>query len=749
MLACKNNSVFKAVIFVLAVLFTLGLTSAAFAGKPAANLDQIRNGPYDDPWDPGHWVNGNAGKQNAHYVEKWSIGYRVVMTDLPTGVPIHLTLGYDIKHSSKHAIDYLTHFQRLHDPSHEDAFGHPEETIDPTIGVPGVSGPATSTFPIPPPSSAGSPVPGQPTNSFNALPASERVMSLWNGTITGVAYDPPEGNLAVAKSETRIVVSFTATSATAVLAWGGHIASRDDWGFAADGTPRSAGGINGSPYHMRLKDWNLNNLGNQDRSLSATAVYARPPQCSCPEPDIVCVGGDVSFTVTVDGGTPPYSYAWWKTSNPGDILSTSATLTILNATLAHDGEYMVVATDAAALACSCRVTLTVTEGPTCLVEPPSAMVFHCDSQTFCVIPDGGTAPFTYRWSTGEITECITVSPPPGSHAYSVVVEDAEGCTTSCRATLVATSCGLYCTLTMFEWGSECPADQQGDPMSTEPGCIRDHYFSDVFPEGVVIGDPEGPGSGTNWYAALWTSASAVEAFLSADGTPGVLTADLTDPVSTPAGELAGQILALRLNVGYSCGCIFDNLDLLPQVACYGYFGIPDACGNGKFDGITVNRFLAIADSAVGGLDVLGSYGATLSDLNLTAACVNELYDDCDPFASGARNAAGAGAKPSHEQGDVQVTVPEKLSLSQNYPNPFNPICNINYALPTDCEVTLAVYNILGQKVRVLVDEYQSAGHKSVEWDGKDDRGRELTTGIYFYRLQAGDFVQSKKMVLIK
>jgi hypothetical protein len=204
-----------------------------------------------------------------------------------------------------------------------------------------------------------------------------------------------------------------------------------------------------------------------------------------------------------------------------------------------------------------------------------------------------------------------------------------------------------------------------------------------------------------------------------------------------------------LNVGYSCGCIFDNLDLLPQVACYGYFGIPDVCGNGKFDGITVNRFLTIADSAVGGLDVLGSYGATLSDLNFTATCLNELYDDCDPFAGEPGNAAGAGAKPSHEQGDVQVTLPEKFSLSQNYPNPFNPVCNINYALPTDCEVTLAVYNILGQKVKVLVDEYQSAGYKSVEWDGKDDQGRELTTGVYFYRIKAGDFVQARKMVLVK
>jgi len=91
----------------------------------------------------------------------------------------------------------------------------------------------------------------------------------------------------------------------------------------------------------------------------------------------------------------------------------------------------------------------------------------------------------------------------------------------------------------------------------------------------------------------------------------------------------------------------------------------------------------------------------------------------------------------------------KYTLNQNYPNPFNPICRIEYALPADCQVTLSIYNILGQRVRVLVDEYQSAGHKSVKWDGRDDQGKEVTSGIYFYRIQAGDFTEAKKMLLLK
>jgi flagellar hook assembly protein FlgD len=70
-------------------------------------------------------------------------------------------------------------------------------------------------------------------------------------------------------------------------------------------------------------------------------------------------------------------------------------------------------------------------------------------------------------------------------------------------------------------------------------------------------------------------------------------------------------------------------------------------------------------------------------------------------------------------------------------------------LPADCYVKLTIYNLLGQKVRVLVDDHQSAGYKTVFWDGKDRQGTEVASGIYFYKIQAGAFVQTKKMLLLK
>ncbi|HEX9912933.1 MAG TPA: 5'-nucleotidase C-terminal domain-containing protein, partial [candidate division Zixibacteria bacterium] len=93
--------------------------------------------------------------------------------------------------------------------------------------------------------------------------------------------------------------------------------------------------------------------------------------------------------------------------------------------------------------------------------------------------------------------------------------------------------------------------------------------------------------------------------------------------------------------------------------------------------------------------------------------------------------------------------PETFSLLQNYPNPFNPQTQIAYTLPEDSHIKLTIYNIMGQKVKVLVDEYQSAGTKNVIWDGRNGNGKKVTSGIYFYKLQAGDFVQTKKMSVVK
>jgi|GEM_PF-1278008 len=96
-----------------------------------------------------------------------------------------------------------------------------------------------------------------------------------------------------------------------------------------------------------------------------------------------------------------------------------------------------------------------------------------------------------------------------------------------------------------------------------------------------------------------------------------------------------------------------------------------------------------------------------------------------------------------------ASIPKTYELFQNYPNPFNPETQIRYDLPVSGHVKLTVYNVLGQKVKVLVDGIQDAGHKSVIWNGKDNAGQEVASGIYFYKIRAENFQKTKKMLLLK
>jgi hypothetical protein len=104
--------------------------------------------------------------------------------------------------------------------------------------------------------------------------------------------------------------------------------------------------------------------------------------------------------------------------------------------------------------------------------------------------------------------------------------------------------------------------------------------------------------------------------------------------------------------------------------------------------------------------------------------------------------------------EEQVSLPTEFSLEQNYPNPFNPVTTIRFKvkgerLKVPLPTTLKIYNILGQLVRIMVDEPKSAGEYQVVWNGRNDRGEEMASGIYFYQLKAGDFAETKKMLLLK
>lgn len=105
--------------------------------------------------------------------------------------------------------------------------------------------------------------------------------------------------------------------------------------------------------------------------------------------------------------------------------------------------------------------------------------------------------------------------------------------------------------------------------------------------------------------------------------------------------------------------------------------------------------------------------------------------------------------PSDAGNPNNLDLPTSFALAQNYPNPFNPTTNIEFALPVRSNVTLSIYNLLGQKVRTLRDEEMDAGTYRISWDATNDAGSRVASGVYFYKLATDSFTDTKKMMLLK
>ena len=99
--------------------------------------------------------------------------------------------------------------------------------------------------------------------------------------------------------------------------------------------------------------------------------------------------------------------------------------------------------------------------------------------------------------------------------------------------------------------------------------------------------------------------------------------------------------------------------------------------------------------------------------------------------------------------DSELLLPDVFALHQNYPNPFNPVTTIRFDIPEESHVKIDVYNVMGQKVAELVDSYFQPGFYTVNWSGINTMGSALSSGMYFYRIQARDFTAVKKLLLVK
>ena len=164
-----------------------------------------------------------------------------------------------------------------------------------------------------------------------------------------------------------------------------------------------------------------------------------------------------------------------------------------------------------------------------------------------------------------------------------------------------------------------------------------------------------------------------------------------------------------------------------------------------------------------------STGSCVEPFEAFAPFLEEIVPNCSgltAFSQAARNVAEAGCVswggPAEDcewisetcvseetMGMYSYQVPQNYYLHSNYPNPFNPITTLRYELPGQAQVTLTVYDLMGREVTQLVNTTQEAGYRSVQWNATDMHGKPVSAGVYLYQIRAGEFIQTRKMVLLK
>ena len=141
-------------------------------------------------------------------------------------------------------------------------------------------------------------------------------------------------------------------------------------------------------------------------------------------------------------------------------------------------------------------------------------------------------------------------------------------------------------------------------------------------------------------------------------------------------------------------------------------------------------------------------GATVSPGDYNVAIVFSSNDPVTPDKVVTLNITVQPPTNVDEQ-IAEHAIPQTYIISQNYPNPFNPETIIRYQLPRSSQVVLKIFNILGQDVQTLINTQQQAGYYSIVWNGKDNNGMVVPSGVYIFRIEAGDFIRANKMILIR
>lgn len=407
---------------------------------------------------------------------------------------------------------------------------------------------------------------------------------------------------------------------------------------------------------------------------------------------ISCIDQTASVTVTANGGTPPYIGTGIFT----DVPPGAHTFIVTH----HSG-------------CTASATITI-ELPT----PMAIEILKTDAicyngqGTATAIVYGGSPPYSYEWNSDPIQFGATAYLNVGH--WSVTVSDANGCTATADIEINLNSCPGFTTATQGGWG----AARSGGNW----GCYRNNNFANAFPTGLIIGMGD--------RTLKLTTAAAVDAFLPSSTTARPLNpGHLVNPGSTYKNILAGQAVALTLNIG------FDNYDpnFSSSTTSLGSLIV----SSGIFQGWTVNNLLLEANKILGGL---GS-AYTPAEINNILNLINKNYDNgtqnlnllacpCPSFA----------IILSNEQNEI---ITKDIIEFESYPNPFNYSCNVHFKTNDSGKVKLLLYNLSGQLVRSIYDGVSDT-NKDYYFEISSDN---LENGIYMLVLRTGHSSKILKIIL--
>ena len=140
---------------------------------------------------------------------------------------------------------------------------------------------------------------------------------------------------------------------------------------------------------------------------------------------------------------------------------------------------------------------------------------------------------------------------------------------------------------------------------------------------------------------------------------------------------------------------------------------------------------------------------TRNQYNLLEEQKVEIIDYSEDFPYRFKIFAGSPEFVASAMADALSLLPDEFTLRQNYPNPFNPSTTIEFTLPNPTEVSLVIYNLMGQEVRTLKRGMMDTGHHSILWHGKDNKGQLVSSGVYLVRFRSHEWTASHKMLMLK